>query len=171
MSRLENGETLTADVVVSNADPKTTLLKLLGARHLETEFARRVRQSPRPSATAAKLHLALVGLPSFRGFQPEHAGERLLIAPDLGYIERAFNPAKYREFSSEPVLEITLPSVHDASLAPAGKHVLSAIVQYAPHDIAGGWETRSANASRLPRSLCSSATRRACAHRSSRANC
>jgi phytoene dehydrogenase-like protein len=139
--RLENGETLTAAVVVSNADPKTTLMQLLGARHLETEFARRVHNL-RAVGTAAKLHLALSGVPGFRGLPAEHAGERLLIAPDLGYIERAFNPAKYREFSSEPVLEITLPSVHDASLAPAGKHVLSAIVQYAPHDIAGGWETQ-----------------------------
>lgn len=146
--RLENDETLTADVVVSNADPKTTLMKLLGARHLETEFARRVH-NVRAIGTAAKLHLALSGVPAFRGLPAEHAGERLLIAPDLSYIEQAFNPAKYREFSSAPVLEITLPSVHDASLAPAGKHVLSAVVQYAPHDIEGGWDAhreRFANA-------------------------
>lgn len=145
---LENGETLTADVVVSNADPKTTLMKLLGARHLETEFARRVHNL-RAVGTAAKFHLALSGLPKFPGLAAEHLGERLLIAPDLGYIEHAFNPAKYRGFSEQPVLEITLPSVHDVSLSPAGKHVLSAVVQYAPHDIEGGWDAhreRFANA-------------------------
>ena len=136
--RLETGEEISADLVVSNADPRTTLLKLLGARHLETEFARRV-SNIRMRGNAAKLHLALSGLPQFKGLDAQYAGERLLIAPTLEYIERAFNPAKYRERSAEPVLEITLPTVHDSTLAPAGKHVLSAIVQYAPYDLAAGW--------------------------------
>jgi phytoene dehydrogenase-like protein len=136
--RLESGEELRADVVVSNADPRTTLLKLLGARHLETEFARRVRHV-RMQGNAAKLHLALSSRPEFRALPAEHLGERLLIAPDLAYIERAFNPSKYREFSAQPVLELSVPSIHDPGLAPAGCHVLSAVVQYAPYDIAGGW--------------------------------
>ena len=136
--RLEAGEELQADVVVSNADPKTTLLKLLGARHLETEFARRIHHM-RMQGNTAKLHLALSSLPEFRGLPSEHVGERLLIAPDPDYIERAFNPAKYHGFSAEPVLEISLPSIHDPDLAPAGRHVLSAVVQYAPYDLSGGW--------------------------------
>jgi phytoene dehydrogenase-like protein len=137
--RLESGAEISADIVVSNADPKTTLLRLLGARHLETEFARRVHNI-RMHGYAAKLHLALSDLPQFGGVATEHLGERLLIAPDLEYIEHAFNPAKYREYSERPVLEITLPSMHDASLAPTGQHVLSAVVQYAPYDLAGGWD-------------------------------
>ncbi|MGH8263426.1 MAG: phytoene desaturase family protein, partial [Steroidobacteraceae bacterium] len=136
--RLETGEEIAAELVVSNADPRTTLLELLGARHLETEFARRV-SNIRMRGNAAKLHLALSGLPQFKGLDVQYAGERLLIAPTLEYIERAFNPAKYRERSAEPVLEIVLPTVHDATLAPAGQHVLSAIVQYAPVDLAAGW--------------------------------
>jgi phytoene dehydrogenase-like protein len=136
--RLRQGEELQADLVVSNADPKATLLRLLGARHLETEFARRV-QHLRAVGTAAKLHLALSGRPQFRGLPAGQLGERLVIAPDLDYIERAFNPAKYGEFSERPVMEITLPSLHDASLAPAGREVLSAVVQYAPYDLKGGW--------------------------------
>lgn len=136
--RLRRGEELQADLVVSNADPKTTLLRLLGARHLEAEFARRV-QHLRAVGTAAKLHLALSGRPQFRGLPAEQLGERLVIAPDLDYIERAFNPAKYGEFSDRPVMEITLPSLHDASLAPAGHEVLSAVVQYAPYELKGGW--------------------------------
>ena len=137
--RLENGEFIAADAIVSSADPKTTLLTLLGARHLETEFAQRVHHL-RATGTAAKLHLALASLPQFRGVAPEHAGERLVIAPSPTYADEAFNPAKYRRYSERPVLEITIPTVHDATLAPAGQHVLSAIVQYAPYDLAGGWD-------------------------------
>ncbi|HZF17419.1 MAG TPA: NAD(P)/FAD-dependent oxidoreductase [Steroidobacteraceae bacterium] len=137
--RLASGEEIAADLVVSNADPKTTLLRLLGARHLETEFARRV-QNLRGRGNAAKLHLALSALPRFQGVAAEHLGERLLIAPTLDYIEAAFNPAKYREHSTEPALEITIPSVYDRSLAPAGQHVLSAIVQYAPCNLGAGWD-------------------------------
>ncbi len=136
---LAGGETLDAPVVISNADPKTTLLKLLGGRHLEAGFARRV-ENIRAIGTAAKLHLALNGLPSFRGLPPAHLGDRLLLAPDSDYVERAFNHAKYREHSVAPVMEITLPTVADPSLAPQGQHVLSAIVQYAPSDLAGGWD-------------------------------
>ena len=142
--RLRNGEHLYANVVVSNADPKTTLLRLLGARHLEAEFARSVHHV-RATGTAAKLHLALSGLPRFRGLAADQLGERLVIAPDLDYIERAFNPAKYGEYSTQPVMEITLPTVHDASLAPAGQHVLSAVIQYAPYDLKGGWPSARQN--------------------------
>jgi phytoene dehydrogenase-like protein len=137
--RLENGDEIRSDIVVSNADPKTTLLKLLGARHLETEFARRVHNL-RMKGNAAKLHLALSGLPQFRGVSADQLGERLLVAPDLEYIEHAFNPAKYHRYSERPVLEITIPSIHDPGIAPAGQHVLSAIVQYAPYDLDGGWD-------------------------------
>lgn len=136
--RLESGEEIGAQLVVSNADPRTTLLKLLGARHLEAGFARRIGNL-RMQGTAAKLHLALSGLPAWRGVAAEHCGERIVIAPNVEYVERAFNPAKYREFSPQPVLEVTTPTVRDPGLAPPGKHVLSAIVQYAPYDLAGGW--------------------------------
>jgi phytoene dehydrogenase-like protein len=137
--RLADGEFIAADAVASSADPKTTLLTLLGARHLEAEFAQRV-QHLRATGTAAKLHLALAGLPVFRGVAAEHVGERLVLSPSATYADEAFNPAKYRRYSQQPVLEISVPSVHDATLAPAGQHVLSAIVQYAPRDLEGGWD-------------------------------
>ncbi len=130
---LEDGEKLAAATVISNADPSRTLLGLLGARHLETGFVHRVRHI-RAKGMAAKLHLALEAMPSIARLPAELAGERLVIAPDLGYIEHAFDAAKYGECSPEPALEITFPSLHDKSLAPPGKHVLSAIVQYAPFD-------------------------------------
>jgi phytoene dehydrogenase-like protein len=63
----------------------------------------------------------------------------MVIAPDEHYVERAFNPAKYGESSPEPVMEITFPTFRDASLAPTGKHVMSAVVQYVPYGLKGGW--------------------------------
>jgi phytoene dehydrogenase-like protein len=130
---LEDGEKIAAGIVVSNADPARTLLGLVGARHLETGFVHRIRHF-RSKGMAAKLHLALEAMPSFARLSAELAGERLVVAPDLAYLEHAFDAAKYGECSSNPALEITVPSMHDRTLAPAGKHVLSAIVLYAPFD-------------------------------------
>ena len=96
---LESGEQFAASTVISNADPARTLLQLLGARHLETGFVHRIRHL-RTKGMAAKLHLALDGLPSFAGLQPDLAGERLVVAPDLVYIEHAFDHAKYGECST-----------------------------------------------------------------------
>lgn len=137
---LENGEAIQAATVISNTDPRTTMIGLLGARHLETETAQRFARF-RARGNAAKLHLALDGLPAVRGLPKEKLGQRLLIAPGLDYLDRAFNPCKYGRFSAEPAMEITIPTVHDATLAPAGGHVLSAIVQYAPFELDGGWES------------------------------
>ncbi|MGH8264844.1 MAG: phytoene desaturase family protein [Steroidobacterales bacterium] len=141
---LENGEKIAAGTVVSNADPARTLLDLLGARHLETGIVHRLRHF-RAKGMSAKLHLALDALPAFSRLKAELAGERLVVAPDPGYIESAFDCAKYGECSTHPALEITMPSVHDRSVAPPGKHVLSAVVQYAPFDArASGDAARSA---------------------------
>ncbi len=136
---LADGEVINAKTIVSNADPKTTFYKLVGVRNIEAGFARRIH-TIRMRGNAAKLHLALDGLPEFTGLAVTDAGNRLLIAPTMAYIERAFNHAKYREYSSAPALDISIASVHDSSLAPAGKHVLSAIVQYAPRKLKAGWE-------------------------------
>ncbi len=130
---LADGEKIAAGTVVSNADPAKTLLQLLGARHLETGFVHRIRHF-RSKGMAAKLHLALDGLPAFARLPAALAGERLVIAPDMVHLEHAFDHAKYGQCSPEPALEITIPSVHDRTLAPAGQHVLSAVVLYAPHD-------------------------------------
>jgi phytoene dehydrogenase-like protein len=130
---LEDGEKVAATTVVSNADPVRTLLGLLGARHLETGFVHRVRHF-RSKGMAAKLHLALDAMPAFARLPAELAGERLVIAPDPDYLERAFDHAKHGECSPDPALEISVPTVHDRTLAPAGRHVLSAVVLYAPHD-------------------------------------
>jgi phytoene dehydrogenase-like protein len=135
---LESGERIDARQVISNADPKTTFLKLLGAAYLDAGFVRRVSHI-RSQGLAAKIHLALDRRPPFAGVAEAALKGRMLSAPSLGAIEHAYNHAKYGEFSTAPTMEITVPSINDATLAPAGKHVLSAIVQYAPYALKQGW--------------------------------
>ncbi len=135
---LESGETVAARCVISGADPKTTFLSLLGPRYLDTGFVRRVKHI-RSQGLCAKLHLALDRAPPFRSVPEAGLRGRLLVAPSLEHIEHAYNHAKYGEFSSAPVMEITIPTLSDATLAPAGQHVLSAIVQYAPYGLKEGW--------------------------------
>jgi phytoene dehydrogenase-like protein len=135
---LDNGEIINCSRVISNADPKSTFSKLVGYPQLETGFSRRAANI-RMKGNTAKLHLALDALPEFAGLNANDIGSRLVIAPDPDYVESAFNHAKYGEFSEHPIMEISIPSVHDTSLAPAGKHVLSAVVQYAPHNLKQGW--------------------------------
>ncbi len=136
---LASGEVIEARIIISNADPKNTFQKLVGIRNIETDFARRV-ENIRMKGNVAKFHLALDSLPEFKGVSSSELGQRLVIAPDMDYVERAFNPTKYGELCTTPVMEIVIPSIHDRSLAPDGKHVLSAVVQYAPYTLKAGWE-------------------------------
>jgi len=133
--RLADGETIAARRVISAINPRTTLLDLVGPRHLDTGFVRRIG-SIRMRGTAAKLNLALSAAPDFRGAD---LSTRLVIAPSVGAVENAFNAAKYKAFSTQPVMEIVLPSAVEEGLAPKGHHVLSAIVQFAPRHPRGGW--------------------------------
>ena len=136
---LADGTRIAAGLVVSNADLKTTF-RLVGPLNLDAGFVRRVHNF-RARGVTAKLHLALDGLPEFRGANAGDAGARLLLASSMDDIESAFDHAKYGEFSQTPVMEISIPTVHDPSLAPEGKHVLSALVQYAPYELKSGWNT------------------------------
>jgi phytoene dehydrogenase-like protein len=135
---LDSGEVLNASTVISNADPRTTLKGLVGYRELDAGFVRRV-EGIRMRGMAAKLHLALDALPSIPGLDAANAGDRLVLCPSLEGLDEAMNPSKYRQFSAEPVIELCIPTLHDPSLAPPGKHVISAVVQYAPVDLEGGW--------------------------------
>jgi phytoene dehydrogenase-like protein len=134
---LQSGEQLSASAVISNADPKTTFLRLLGPEYLDAGFVRRVGHL-RTRGSTAKLHLALDRLPQFTGLDANALRGRVLLAPSSDYLERAFNHTKYGEFSTAPALEVTVPSAADSSLAPSGKHVLSVIVQYVPYKLAAG---------------------------------
>jgi phytoene dehydrogenase-like protein len=138
--RLAGGEEFSAAQVISNASPRTTFMDLLGAEHLDTGFVRRVTHF-RSIGLAAKLHLALSEAPVFTGVSQEALRGRLILAPSPDYLERAFNATKYEAFSERPAIEIVCPTLGDASLAPAGKHVLSMVVQYAPYTLRQGWES------------------------------
>ena len=135
---LADGREVSAGMVVSNADPKTTFNKLVGLTNIETGVARRVK-TIRMKGDAAKLHIALDSLPDFTGLTKDQMGQRLLIAPTMDYIELAFNACKYGEYSTAPAMDISIPTIHDPSLAPDGKHVMSVIVQFAPYELEGGW--------------------------------
>lgn len=132
--RLADGETLYARTIVSAMSPRTTFLSLVGPRNLDAGFTRRIRDQKTRGAVA-RLNLALSGTPDFRGADLR---SRLVIAPDLDTVERAFNAVKYGEVPKRPVMELVLPSAHDPGFAPAGQHVLSALVQFAPHDPKAG---------------------------------
>jgi phytoene dehydrogenase-like protein len=146
---LRVGEEISAPVIVSNADVKCTFLKLVEATYLDPHFLLQVRNI-RSRGSLAKLNLAIDKLPNFKGAGGSSAAAQLRglihIGPTLDYLERAADHAKYGHFSKEPYLEITIPSLSDPSLAPAGKHVMSIWVQHAPYDLRDGlWhEQRSA---------------------------
>ncbi len=128
---LANGERIAAQRVVSAIDPRTTFLSLVGAGNLDAMFAKRVTEI-RGAGVVAKLDLALSDLPEFRGIEPAQLAHRLLFAPSMDAVERAFNPSKYGRCSERFVLDVVVPSLHDASLAPRGQHVMSINVAYVP---------------------------------------
>ncbi len=137
---LDGGEFIGARGVISGVDPKRTFLKLCDAVHLPPEFLWRMKHY-RSRGTLAKVNLALSALPSFTGATREMLASRVRIAPDLDYLERAFDHAKYGRFSTAPWIEFTIPSLGNPSLAPDGAHVLSAYVQFAPYALRdGGWD-------------------------------
>jgi len=138
--QLADGTRIAAQRVVSGTDPKTTFLKLVGAKNLDIGFTSRIRRL-RCDGLVAKLHLALSDLPTFTGLKKAHG--RMIIAPNMDTIEFAFDDAKYGECPVEPVIELTIPSLKDASLAPAGQHVLSAHVMYVPYRLKGGWDDQA----------------------------
>jgi phytoene dehydrogenase-like protein len=141
---LRDGEVLPASVVISNADPKRTLLGLVDPARLDPSVRLRVRNY-RAQGTVAKVNLALGGLPTFRaaasledGLTPGQAlAGRVLIAPGLDYLERAFDASKYGSWSEQPYLECTIPTLTDPGLAPTGRHVMSVYMQYAPYTLRG----------------------------------
>jgi phytoene dehydrogenase-like protein len=142
---LQSGERVDADIVVSNADAKTTFIDLVGAPQLDAMFCHRVN-SVRQNGDVAKLHFALNELPAFTGLPTQQLAQRLIIAPDMRYVEHAFNHSKYGEFSENPVLEMTIPSVSDSSLAPAGHHVMSVSATFAPYHLKEDWQQDSRDA-------------------------
>ncbi len=138
--RLADGTELAADAVVANTDPRRTFLTLVDPVDLDPGFVTKARNY-RSKGTVAKLNFALAGLPVFRGVHRSadlHA--RLHIGPGIDYLERAFDASKYGDISAEPYLEVTIPTLQDPGLAPAGRHILSVYMQFAPYSLANRQE-------------------------------
>jgi phytoene dehydrogenase-like protein len=139
---LSTGEEIQAKAVISNADPKRTLLKLTDPTHLSPDFVQKL-QHYRGNGTVAKVNLALSGLPKFTALKDGDNSAlkgRIHIGNEIDYLERAFDESKYGNFSRQPYLEAVIPSLTDATLAPEGKHVMSIYMQYAPYKLKGDWE-------------------------------
>jgi len=132
---LENGEFIEARAVASNLDAQHTYLELLPRDAVPPEVVRAVGRI-RSRGAALKFHARLDGLPKFTAAPktpgPHHAGA-IEICPSMEYLERAFDDAKYGAFSQRPFLDCEIQSVVDPSMAPAGKHVMTCFVQYAPY--------------------------------------
>jgi phytoene dehydrogenase-like protein len=143
---LASGEECGAGVVASNADAHVTFGRLVDPAALPAEFVAAVGRISYASASL-KINVALGELPSFRACPgtspgPQHRGT-IHICPDLDYIEQAYDDAKYGRPSARPVLECTIPSVVDPTVAPPGRHLMSIFVQYAPYALREGtWAAR-----------------------------
>jgi len=143
---LKGGEEIAAEAVASGVDPKRTFFHLIDPSQLDPVFANRIKNF-RARGNVAKVNLALSGLPGFSALETdEHAlralAGRIHIGPDIDYLERAFDDSKYGEFSRAPYLDATIPTILDPALAPDGKHVLSAYVQFAPYQLReGNWDS------------------------------
>lgn len=141
--QLAGGEQLTARAILSSADPRRTFFSLVGPTHLEPRFMRSVRNIIYRGVTA-KVNLALSGLPTFNGQQSvEQLGGHIRIAPSREYLERAYDDAKYGRISRQPFLDVVIPTLTDAALAPQSCHIMSIRMQYAPYALANGdWEAQ-----------------------------
>lgn len=138
---LATGDEVSARLVVSNLDPRRTLLELVDPVHLPPDFRRAVRNI-RMRGTLAKVNYAVSALPSFAGLQDRgHESQQAALSGcvrlcrSIDGIERAFDAAKYGGFSDEPWIELAIPSIADPGLAPEGHHVISAYVQFAPYEL------------------------------------
>lgn len=142
---LKSGEEISARAIVSNADPRTTFLKLVDPVDLDPNFLLKIRNY-RAMGISAKINLALSGLPSFSALDGDAKSKlsgRIHIGPDIDYLERAFDAAKYGNYSTAPYMDITIPTLTDPALAPDGAHVMSIYLQYAPYELKNGdWNSK-----------------------------
>lgn len=141
---LDNGDELSADVVISSVDPHLTFLQFMNPRDLPDEFVEGVRRY-KFRGSSGKVNLALDALPDFTclpGAGP-HLRGAVSISPSIDYMEQAYDDAKYGRFSRRPYVDIVIPSLTDPSVAPPGKHVMSCFVQYAPYHLReGSWDAQ-----------------------------
>jgi phytoene dehydrogenase-like protein len=134
-----NGDEIRADVVSSGVDPRNTFLRFIEEGALPDEFLDDVRRY-KFRGSSGKLNIALDALPDFKCLPGPGAHLRgaISISPSVEYMERAYDDAKYGDFSRRPYIDMVIPSLTDPSVAPPGKHVMSCFVQYAPYKLRQG---------------------------------
>lgn len=134
---LMNGEKIQSQIVVSNADPKRTFLKLVENQHLDKSFIKQVEEL-KTNVAYLKFHASLSDLPNFSGFERSfdtytiNAAGEILICPSLDYYEKSWKDAMNGRPTRNPVMDIQIPTVYDDTLAPKGKHLMSIWSLYAP---------------------------------------
>jgi len=141
---LENGDEILAEAVSSSVDPRQTFLKMIEPRNLPEDFLEEVRRY-KFRGSSGKVNLALDALPDFKCLPGPGAHLRgaISISPSVDYMERAYDEAKYGDFSSRPYIDMVIPTLTDPSVAPPGKHILSCFVQYAPYRLREGtWDEK-----------------------------
>jgi phytoene dehydrogenase-like protein len=139
---LESGEEIHAEVVSSSVDPRLTFLKFIESRELPSDFIEEVERY-KYRGSSGKVNLALDALPEFTSLpgSGRHLRGAMSISPSTEYMERAYDQAKYGEFSRRPYIDIVIPTLTDPSVAPPGKHIMSCFVQYAPYKLSkGNWD-------------------------------
>jgi phytoene dehydrogenase-like protein len=148
---LANGDEYHAAKIVSNLDAHVTFLRLMDRKDLPADFVESVKHLDYSSASC-KINLALSEVPNFtclprNGVGPQHHGT-IHISPNRTYIEKAYDCAKYGYISESPVIEATIPSSLDDTVAPKGKHVMSMFTQYFPYKLAPDAGTLEENKNR-----------------------
>jgi phytoene dehydrogenase-like protein len=136
---LANGDEIYADTISSSVDPRLTFNKFIEAEHLPADFLEDINRF-KYRGSSGKVNMALDGLPNFKAIPGPGAHLRgaISISPSVEYMERAYDDAKYGNFSRKPYIDMVIPSLTDPSVAPPGKHVLSCFVQYAPYKLRPG---------------------------------
>ena len=142
---LSDGEEIHARVVISNADPRITFLKLVDPADLDEEFRGDVEKIRMEGATM-KINLALDALPDFKSLPGSQLGPQhkatIHVCPSMDYVDRGWEDAAAGRPSEHPLLEVTIPTTYDDSIAPPGKHIMSIFAQYAPYTLRDGdWDS------------------------------
>lgn len=140
--QLQGGEELACETVLASCDPKQAMLELVGSQWLQSSFGEELRNI-RCRGTTAVIRLALSGALEL---EDGRAVEALRTGTSLDALEKAFDPVKYGRFAEEPILDVRVPSMADASLAPAGHHVVSILAHAAPFELEGGWQDEAREA-------------------------
>ncbi len=136
---LANGDEIHADIVSSSVDPRMTFVKLIEKGNLPEDFLEEINRY-KFRGSSGKVNLALDALPNFKAIPGPGAHLRgaISISPSVEYMERAYDDAKYGNFSRRPYIDMVIPTLTDPSVAPPGKHIMSCFVQYAPYKLRPG---------------------------------